>query len=723
LSNKGLRGKGNITYLTSSIQSDSLVFYLQSVRGKANRFHLNPQLAQVEYPRAVTTLANFFFDPYRNEMHVTSTKKPFDILKENTFEGTLTLSNEKLTGNGILNFKRAELQSKAMTIKHHTVESENADLRIFDDEKERKYAFTANQFSTKIDFDKRVGYFQSGRKNSEVRFLSNGFITNVQAFTWNSIDDNVLRFTWDDPYKNVPINGTPARELIKLQNADNLLSTIDHSKRGVSFNVQKLDYDFEKYTLIARGVRYIPSGDAAIIPNNGEVVIHKDAVFQQFTNARIVAPRIQMYHEFYNCSVKIENGDDFRGSGYYDYTDAFNQVQSLRFDTLWYFRTTKGTAKLKPEIAFTLSPHFGFSGNVELNSAQEFLTFSGGVSMLHDCNEEKLNALRINQQIDPENIFIEVNNKSRDINDRRATVTVTSSNISGKIYTCFGGAKEQVNDSEYITSLGFITYNTEKQAFQSASLEKLLNPQLPGNIISLHPKECISIGEGAIDMGAKLGRIDFNTFGQVVNYMRADSAVMRLTTSIDFFFNNEAMNIMNEYFANAQDVKFVEPFTDHNFIQSLINILGNEEYDKYIKESRSGIRSAALPKQLQVKLLFSTLNFVWSEANAAFESQKTLPVVISGGKTVYKEIPGKIVIEKKGSRNTLYIYFELKKDYFFFQFDNNSLSAYSSDPKFNEAISKTKAKDKTLSSKGGMAAYSYKLGNAGQKNRFVRKYF
>ena len=302
-------------------------------------------------------------------------------------------------------------------------------------------------------------------------------------------------------------------------------------------------------------------------------------------------------------------------------------------------------------------------------------------------------------------------------------MAVASSNETGRIYTCFGSAKNQVNDSEYITSSGFIIYNHEEQAYQAASLEKLKNPQLPGNMISLYNKDCISVGEGAIDMGAKLGRIDFHTFGQVVNYMQADSATMRLTTSIDFFFNDEALKIMNEHFANAKDVNFVNPLEDNNYTLSLINILGKEEYEKYAKESSSGIQLGKLPAKLQVKFLFSSLHFLWSQENAAFESQRTLPLVISNGKPVYKEIPGRIVIEKKGSKNTLYIYFELGKTFFFFQFENNSLHAFSSDEKFNNAITKTKAADKTLSAKDGQVAFSYKIGNRGQKTRFIKKYF
>ena len=722
MSNSGLRGKGRIKYATSYLESDSFVFHLQSAHGAIKEFRIEPLLSEVEFPSANISDALMNFEPYKDELYVTALKKPFDIFDESTFDGTLCLSSNKLTGNGILNFKRAELQSKLMTLKHHEVEAQDASLRIFDIKNDNLYSFTSNHYSANINFETRVGTF-TAETPQEIRFTNSGFKTNAEAFTWNPIDENMLYFTWDDPYKEFAINTTPARELVKMKSKENVLSTIEQGKRGVSFNLQTLDYNIEEYNMLAKGVRFIPVGDAAIIPNNGEIQILEKAAFQPLANARILASRDNMYHELYNCSIKIENGDDFKGSGYYDYVDAFNTTQTLRFDTVWYFKSTKGTASIKPEVDFTISPHFGFSGNAELNSTQEFLTFSGGVSMLYNCDEEKSVPLRINQQIDPNNIYIEINKKSRDINNRVATVALASSNETGRIYTAFGSAKDQINDSEYITSLGFITYNYEKQAFQAASLEKLKNQNFPGNIISLYNKDCLAVGEGDIDMGAKLGRVDFHTQGQVVNYMHADSAEMNLTTSIDFFFNAEAMNAMNDFFTNAKDLKFFDPNTDNQYKQSLINILGQEEYNKFERERMSGIQLEKLPEALNVKFLFSSLTFLWSKENAAFESQTSLPLVFSTGKNVYKEIPGRIVIEKKGSRNTLYIYFELKKDYYFFQFDNNSVSAFSSDEKFNKAINKTKAKHKTLKAEEDKPAFSYKSGNRGQKTRFTRKYF
>jgi len=722
LSNYGLRGKGKIKYLTSTLESDSLVFFPLYVRGQVNSFSINPLLSKIEYPPTSIKHALLFFEPYNKQMYISSQKTPFAIYKECSFEGKLALSPEKLTGSGRLSFNNAELESKLITLKHHAVEAQDASFRILDKKNENLHCLTANHYEANVNFETRKADFKS-ENFQEVRFVNNGFKTDIKAFSWNSIDKSDLTFRYDDPYRGSTVNNTPTRELVKMNSKENQLSTIEKGRRGTSFNLQELDFDFDKYELVARGVRYIPVGDAAIFPENGKIVMSEKTNFQQLKNSKILASRDNMFHELYNCSVKIENGDDFKGSGYYDYVDANEDMQTLRFDTIWYFKATKGTASVKHETDFTLSPHFSFSGEVELNSIHEFLTFSGAVSMIHNCDSYKPKPLRVNQQIDPKNILIEINNKSRDMDNRVATAAVASSNETGRIYTRFGGAKDQINDSEYITASGFITYNNNKQAFQAASLEKLNNSLLPGNIISLYNKDCISVGEGAIDIGAKLGRVNFNTFGQVINYIHLDSAIMRLTTSIDFFFNDEAMKIMNEYFTNAKDVKSVHPDDDKIFIQSLINILGQKEYEKYRKESASGIQLDKLPEKFDVKFLFSTLDFVWSKENAAFESKKTLPLVFSGGKAIYKEIPGRIVIEKKGSKNTLYIYFEMKNDFFFFQFENNTLSVFSSDEKFNNAIDNTKAKNKTLTSKDGLSSFTYKLGNRGLKTRFTRKYY
>ena len=58
--------------------------------------------------------------------------------------------------------------------------------------------------------------------------------------------------------------------------------------------------------------------------------------------------------------------------------------------------------------------------------------------------------MKILQQVDPDNIMLEVHERTKDINDRKVVIAIASANTTGRIYTAFGCAKEQFNDAEYI---------------------------------------------------------------------------------------------------------------------------------------------------------------------------------------------------------------------------------------------------------------------------------
>ena len=81
------------------------------------------------------------------------------------------------------------------------------------------------------------------------------------------------------------------------------------------------------------------------------------------------------------------------------------------------------------------------------------------------------------------------------------------------------------------------------------------------------------------------------------------------------------------------------------------------------------------------------------------------------------------MVEKRGSRNRLYLYFEIDNDFFFFQVENNSIYGYSSDTKFTDPIVQTKVKKRMLPPSNGLPACTYKLGNRSQKNKFIKKFY
>ncbi|MDR2979890.1 MAG: hypothetical protein LBV02_05585 [Bacteroidales bacterium] len=723
LSNKGLWAKGDIKYITSLTKSDSLIFFLDHANGRANSHVVEEQQAGVEFPKASVEEGYMHWQPYNDQMFIYTRETPMAIFNEIEHRGFSRLTPSGMYGNGISKFNRADLTSHNFWFKHHELLADTANLRIFDLERKSDFALTTDNYNSHIDFQTRKGVFISNGNVSEVLFVKNEMRANANRFDWDPIDDNILRFKWDDPHKDVDINNTPSRELVDMLSEGNELIATNHEKNLLRFNALNAEFDFGRNIIKADGVRFINVGDAAVIPYNGEVTIYEKADIEKFTKARILAGRENKYHELYNATVKVTTGTRFRGNGYYDYMDENETVQTIYFDTVWVINKTEGHGKVPLASDFKLSPHFGFDGRVELHSDKPFIYFVGGVEFINDCDTVKPARLRILQEVDPKNILIEIHDRSKDVNDRKAVVAIASRNRDGRIYTCFGAAKDQFNDSEYISVFGFIKYDKDEHCFKAASLEKLADETHPGNIIMLDVKNCLGIGRGAIDMGAKLGRVDFITNGTITNFMQADSAEMNLITSIDFFFNTQSMKILSKILEDNQSLNFVSVDGNVEYDLALIDIMGEEAYTRYKKESALSGRVNRLPKELQVKFLFSDIYFTWDKDNSSFVSQRLLPVIICGSTQIFKEVPGRIVIEKRGSRNRLYIFLEIDNEFFFFQFENSTMFGYSSVKQFNEEISNTKGKDRVAKMEDGKSSYTYRLGNRTQHRNFVRKFY
>jgi hypothetical protein len=722
LSNRGLRGKGTIDYITSHTLSDSLVFYLDSTNGTANRHIVDEQMAGTEFPPASVEEAYLHWEPYQDQMFIHTLEQPMDIFKETQLTGNSKITPNGMFGTGLVKFNRADISSRLFQFKHHELLADTANLRIYDISGGKDVAFSTDNYNSHIDFKTRKGRFLANGEASVVYFVQNEVKAKSSEFEWDPIDSTMLRFKWDDPYKDTDIDNTPIKDLVDMQSVGNELYAIA-PEVNYQFTAVNAEFDFAKNIINAHGVRYINVGDAAITPQHGDVTIRKHAAMDILEKARILAGRENKYHELYNCHARIQSATRFYANGYYDYIDAEERVQTLYFDTVYFMKETFGEAKIPREKDFHFSDQFAFDGRAELHSTNPFLSYFGGVEILHGCDTLKHARMKILQQVDPNNIMIQVHDRTKDMDERKVVVAIASSNKTGRIYTAFGVAKDEFNDAEYINVFGYITYDKETREFKAASKEKLMDPSVPGNIIILNTDNCEATGTGTIDMGAKLGRVDFVTNGTIVNYMLADSAEMHLTTSIDFFFNDKSMDLMNKALEKAS-LDFVDVSGDEAYDQALYNILGKAEYDRFQRNASMG-EYRRLPSALQVQFLFSNIDFEWDKAQSTFKSQTRLPLMICGAKQVYKIVPGRIVIEKRGSRNRLYLYFEFENQFYYFQFDNNAVSAFSSDKAFNDAITSVKPKNRFQEpdKAKGLPSFTYKLGNRSLKNKFVKNYF
>jgi hypothetical protein len=337
--------------------------------------------------------------------------------------------------------------------------------------------------------------------------------------------------------------------------------------------------------------------------------------------------------------------------------------------------------------------------------------------------------IRFTGIINPDSVLIPIGKGIKDADDRPVSAAIASSAKTGEIYTAFGRSKPQINDAEYVSAAGFLTFNEEMNSYIVASREKIDDLEIEGNIVSLDKKNCITRGEGKLDLGTNLGRVTFIPMGNITHYIRDDSAIINIALAIDFYFNDVAMEMMTEHIASSHDLEGIDVMELPHYQTALKELMGNKEYKNSYPDLAQYYHFRKMPKSLQISFLIADIKMEWRQTNRAFVSKGNIGVAVCGKKEINRYVPGIIEIEKKSTgrsekSTTMQIYFEVDKQWFFFKYSGTTMEACSSIKEFNEEIKNTKAEKKNLQadSKKGLAKYSYKLASSKAKQKFVEKY-
>lgn len=724
LSNLGLRGSGKLDYTQSHGEGKNLVFFLDSMNGYFENYRIDPQNIGTEYPPVTAENIYVHWEPYKDAMQVNSGETPFAVFNETSLNGSLLVSNTGVTGAGNMTYKISEMQSDEYTFLHHELKSENMNFSLKDKVMDDYFIQSVN-YKAHIDFEKRTGNFISNGDISTISFPINMFYTRSKEFDW-LIDDEKLAFKYEDPHATVDINATDIRDLYQMKSNGNELISTHPSQDSLQFTTTRATYDLKKYEITAEGVRFIEVADAAIFPKEGIVKIYKRAEIGTLKASKILANTDTKYYEIFDATTHINSRNSYYGQGNYIYLDENKEEQRLFFDSLWVTRNnlTRGRALIAEDsILFTLSPHFSFSGEALLLAEDEFLTFNGGVKILHACDTSVFSAIRFKGQINPDSILIPINATIKDMNNR-SVVAAIASDRSGSIYTAFARAKNAPSNPEYISAEGFLVFNKEKQAFVVAAPDKLENLESQGNVIYLEKNTCIGRGDGLLDLGTNLGRVSFIPIGNINNYMLADSALIRIAASLDFYYNDNCMRIMAETVDGSYKLEGIDIVENLNYQHALMHILGLEEFQKVYPELAQYYRFKRLPKKLQLPFVFADIELEWNKSTKSFSSRNNIGIAVCGGREVNKYVPGLIEIQKKSNKTNLQMYFEIGEEWYYFYYvgASNSMQACSSNEKYNEILKNTPQKKRQLQSEKDASSYSYKLASIHLKNRFLKTY-
>ncbi len=682
LSNKGLRGAGEINFVTSNSTSEDFVFFPDSTMGISMYVNRGQTKSEgISVPDVTGKDVMVTYVPNEKVLKVRTVKFPLVMFNEEAqLKGMTQLTEKEMTGNGLIYFKDAELGSRKFNFKRWVIDADTADFNLLGkapqdgEEVIDPLSFDSRNLNAHVDFEGRKGEFKSNDGTSVVEFPQNQYICYIDMFTW-LMDQDEMELS-SSGQSDVTINSD-------LDLAGSNFYSIHPDQDSLNFKAPKARFFLNENVIYCEKVAFMDVADARIYPVDEKVTIRKKAKMDPFENAKIVANFVTKYHTITEAHVEILARRSYKASGKYPYIDSQGKTYIINFEDIGLDAAFQTVAKgeVKQDANFKLSEKFDFYGGVELYAAEQFLTFDGATRINHECNQFARNWLKFRTDVDPKNIQIPVSGDLKDLEGKGIAIGLVRRNATNsdslEIYPAFLSELENQDDHILFTSNGVLNYNEQAKEFRIGSPEKLINRAEKGNYISLHIESCSMEGDGKVDLGLDLPGVEFNTYG-VVSY----SPVTKLTTvnisgGLNFFFDKKAMEYVSNAIAASSGLSGVD-YGRTTLDQAVTEQISREEAENLKSDYVLDGEVKKLPKELEKMIYLTNLKMTWDDRAIGFVSQPITGIVGLNGVPLFKDFTVRLAIEytvKDADRgNKLGFLIELPGgdvpgNYYFFRFE------------------------------------------------------
>jgi len=646
LSNNGLRGSGEINFLTSNTKSEDFIFFADSTMGISTFRNRSQSLADgIDVPDVIANNAMVTYIP-KSKILKTQTKTESMRLYNNEVMmlGTTKLTPNGMTGYGATYFGKAEFQSRLFDFKQHVIDTDTSDFNLADIDtiaNMEDITFATNNVNGHVDFKDRKGRFESNDGTSIVEFPQNEYICYMDVFTW-LMDDDILGMEKKEQ-DNLNIDSD-------LDIAESNFFSINDKQDSLNFRSPKAQFDIKSKILNCDKVDYIDVADARIKPIDSKIIIRKKAKMDPLEKATIIANFITKYHTIIEAHVEIKARRDYEANGDYKYIDDKKTEQLIHFDkvNLDTAYQTVATGKITQDKQFKLSAQFDFYGSVNLKASSQFLDFDGATRINHDCNQFAKNWMKFRADIDPNNIQIPVNDNMKDLDGKDIAVGIILRNTSDYdslgVYPAFLSSLENRGDKVLFTASGVLSYNDQAKEYRIASAEKLINRAEKGNYISLHTQSCSMKGDGIVDLAINVPDVELKTVGTIEYNMATQKTNMNLSGSLAHYYDEKAMEMMGTAILETQELTGVD-FKRTTLEQSIKELVDEKSAENFKSDYTIKGEVKRIPKEMQTPIYFTNLRLEWDNRNKAFLSREITGIVNLYNTPIMKDFTVKFAIK------------------------------------------------------------------------------
>lgn len=720
LSNMGLRGNGEVDFGDARMVSRDFVFFPDSTNGITSAINIAEKKGAHTDVLGTKTYAHW--EPYKDILTIKDLGQPMRMYGgELAFSGILNYGTKSMSGKGHADFYDARLTSQTIDFKHTSFSSTSANFELNSGLSD-KLALSTQNVHADVDMTGKLATFKSNIGNGRIDFPENLYAAWIETFSWKMLDKQLqfasagLTQTYDGSRVR-PYSSDEQQTATK----GSLFLSVHKGQDSINWISPVADFDLATNTIMAHKVDLIAVADANIFPDEGNVTVLPMAKIKTLTNAKLLANTETKYHNFVNVGVDISSRNLYYGHGDYTYTESDGTVEYITFDPIAVDSTgqTFATGKIAESEDFSLSPDFSYQGQVKMESRNPLLRYIGSTKMHHGCRVKE-SWVKFDSEIDPQNVFIPVNEQPMSYGDEFLVSGGMMATDSIHVYPAFLSPREWYSNVPVATAQGFLHYNSKDKSYEISTKERLAQPDSIDNYLSIKKDGCTINSDGSINLVANLGRVKLVNYGTTSYDIDADKYMLDMLTTLDFYLPAEALKIISDTILATANLNPAS-IMSNTYTRGVRSLIGSAAAKKVFNEQRIFGALKLIPAELNTTFMFSELRMTWNKKVNCWQSVGDLGIANLGGAQVNKKVKGIFEVERKRSGDGMTLYLEVTPDlWYFFSYKRGFMQVLSSDKSFNDIIHSIKGGDRKLAAKKGEASYMFMIAEMKKKNDFMK---
>ena len=719
LSNMGLRGNGELDFSDARMVSNDFVFFPDSTNGVTSALEIAEKSGV--HTDVLGTKVRVHWEPYLDVLAMKDMGQPLRMYGgEVAFSGKLNYHSKSMDGKGYVDLYDGRLTSNRFDFLHTSFSSISAKFEINSGLSDQ-LALSTENVGVQVNMATKLATFKSNLGNGRIDFPENLYAAWIEQFSWKMVEKQ-LQFASNSATQQY-VNGHIRRVEPGAKDVPkgSFFMSVHKGQDSLNWVSPLADFDLKTNVISAHKVDHVAVADAHIFPANGDVTVMPMAKIKTLSGAKLLADTENKYHNFKDVAVDILSRKQYYGHGDYTYTESDGTIEYISFDPIAVDSTgqTYANGKIKVDDDFSLSPDFGYQGQVKLEARNPLLHYTGYTLMRHNCGIGNVWVM-FDSEVDPKDVFIPVVEQPMSIGNEFLAIGGMMATDSVHVYPAFLTPRKLYSNVPVATARGFLHYNQKNQTYEIAEKERMAQPDSIGDYICLDKNGCTINSEGEINLVANLGRVKLFNSGTTVYDIDSDKYILDMMTTLDFFLPEAALKVITDTI-QALDGLAPASLMGDIYTRGVRKLLGSVEARKVFNEQQMFGSLKVVPAELNKTILFSELRMTWNKKVNCWQSVGDLGIANFGGVQLNKKLKGVFEVERKRSGDGMTLYLELTPDlWYFFSYKRGFMQVLSSDKQFNDIIHSVKGSDRKLSAQRGEASYMFMMAENKKKNDFMK---